>query len=264
MKSSILRTKRFWASLVIVGFSLWFNQSKSYTFSVERITSKLPYNAEWAIPQLPQDELKPILGQNYRYLASGTQSYAFLSDDGRYVIKFFRMKHLVPSLSDYLKPGRVEKRQDNLQSIFKAYKQAYDDLKTESGLVYIHLNKTSDLNQKMTIADRLGRVHTIDLDQMEFIVQERAELLFTRLKKLYDAGDEEGAKRAINSVLTLVKQRIEKGYADQDKAVSHNYGFVGDRPIHLDIGRLFKGKKEGEYERIEARINTWLKENGYS
>ena len=46
-----------------------------------------------------------------------------------------------------------------------------------------------------------------------------------------------------------------------DKAVKNNYGFVGDRPIHLDIGRLYKGHKPHDYERIAARIQLWLEEN---
>ena len=254
----LFTSKRFWAIILIVTTSIWFNRQKSLTFSVERISSNLAPRAEWKVTlsDAEKQQLDTIFGQNYHYLASGTQSYAFLSEDGRYVLKFFRMKHLLPSFSDYLK-GRTQRRKENLTAIFNAHKLAYDELREESGLVFIHLNKTQDLQKTITIVDRLGREHLIDLDKFEFVVQERAELLFTRLKKLPPAE----AREAAAAVLALVRRRIEKGFADQDKAVSHNYGFVGDRPIHLDIGRVFRGTKPGEYERIQARIEKWFEEN---
>jgi hypothetical protein len=254
----VFTSKRFWAIIGILTVAIWFNRQKSLTFSVERISSTLTPRAEWAVTLSDKERgaIRPILGQTYRYLASGTQSYAFLSDDGKYVLKFFRMKHLLPSLGDYVK-GRVERRRSNLAAIFAAHKLAYEALREESGLVFIHLNKTDDLNTQMAIVDRLGRRHLIDLDKFEFVVQERAELLFSRLRRI----DRDKARQEADAVLSLVRRRIAKGFADQDKAVSHNYGFVGDRPIQIDIGRVFQGSKPGEYERIEKRIARWFDEN---
>jgi len=239
----------------------WFSQHKSLGFSLNKISSKLSPRPEWAVPDLPKERQREIFDQPYWYLASGAEVYAFVSQDGKYVIKFFRMKHLVPSLSDYLRPERLKRREKNLSAIFTAYKSAYDELKKETGLLFIHLNKTENLQCQLTVTDRIGRDHVIDLDQTEFVVQEKAELIFSYLKKLLDRGDHAGIEHAKGAMLSLVRKRIEKGFADQDKAVSHNYGFVGDRPIHLDIGRIFKGKKEKEYERITARIDKWLQEN---
>lgn len=247
--------------IVLVATSCWFYRHKSLNFSISRITSDLSPRPEWAVPDIPRNLQEAIFRQPYRYLGSGSEMYAFLSEDGKYVIKFFRMKHFIPSLSDYLKPGRLKRRENNLSAIFSAYKTAYDVFKKEAGLVFIHLNKTKNLNIHLKIKDRLGRTHVVNLDQMEFVVQEKAELIFTHLKKLVDQGDETGVKKAVATTLEMVKSRIEKGLADRDKAVSHNYGFVEGRPIQLDIGRIFKGKKEGEYERIQARIEAWLKEN---
>lgn len=243
------------------GGMYWFSHHKSFGFSLDKISSNLAPRPEWASPNLPKERQVEIFDQPYRYLASGAEAYAFASRDGKYVIKFFRMKHLIPSLSDYLKPGKLARREKNLNAIFTAYKSAYDALKEETGLLFVHLNKTENLKRKLTVTDRIGRDHLIDLDQTEFVVQERAELIFSYLKKLLDQGDHVGVIRAKEEMLALVRTRIEKGFADQDKAVSHNYGFVNGRPIHLDIGRIFKGKKEKEYERISARIDKWLQEN---
>ena len=62
-------------------------------------------------------------------------------------------------------------------------------------------------------------------------------------------------------MLELVKRRIDKGYSDRDKGVSNNFGFVGERAIQLDIGRLYKGSKEGQFEHVQQRIERWQKEN---
>jgi hypothetical protein len=247
--------------VAMIWAAYWFHNHKSLGFSVKKISSNLAPRPEWAVDDIPKETQAAVFGQHYRYLASGTECYAFVSDDGKYVIKFFRMKHYVPSFSDYFKPDRLKRREKNLQTIFNAYKSAYDELREETGLVFVHLNKTKSLKRQMSITDRLGRKHLIDLDRMEFIVQEKAELIFTRLKRLMDQGDQGAIDRSVQAILGLVQRRIDKGFADQDKAVSHNYGFVGDRPIHLDVGRIFKGKKENEYERIAARIKKWTEEN---
>lgn len=247
--------------VVFIWGAYWFNEHKTLGFSVKKISSNLTPRPEWAVPDISGEIQDAVFGQNYRYLASGMESYAFVSDDGKYVIKFFRMKHYAPSITEYFRPERLKLREKNLYTIFNAYKSAYDELREETGLVFIHLNKTKNLKRGLNITDWLGRTYAINLDQMEFVVQEKAELVFTRLKRLMDNGDSAGFERSKQAILGLVRKQIDKGFADQDKAVSHNYGFVGEKPIHLDVGRIFKGKKENEYERISARIDRWINEN---
>jgi hypothetical protein len=265
----ILRGKRFWLFLVLPALVLWschqLYYNKSFNFSPARIISDFSYNSEWAIVE-PQDLrlLKSILSQKFKFLAAGSQSYAFVSQDGKYVIKFFEMKHLVSRISDLWHPEKVDYRRQNLLSIFNAHKLAYDELRQDTGLIYIHLNKSHHLQTHLEAIDRLGRTHLIDLDKTEFMVQEKAELIFTRLKKLIDRGDKKEMQRCIAATLQLVQRRIDRGISDHDKAVKHNYGFVGDRPLHLDIGGIEKVSKPQEYNRITERINKWLQKNDTS
>ena len=269
MTYQILRGKRLWLLLFLSAFALWGSyqlfQNKSLGFGSSRITSDFSYHPEWAIDE-PQDlkPLRSILDQKFKFLAVGSQSYAFVSEDGKYVVKFFIMKHLIPRLTDFWHPEKVEYRKQNLFSIFRAHKLAYSELKQDTGLIYIHLNKSNHLKTRLKVVDRLGRTHHIDLDQTEFVVQEKAELIFTHLKKLLDQGDKAKVQKCIQATLDLVKHRMDKGISDHDKAVKHNYGFIGDRAIHLDIGRIEKISKPKEYNRITERINTWLQENDTS
>jgi hypothetical protein len=265
MTQRILRGKSLWIILGSIALLLyiwnWAYHHKTIGFSVKKITSSFTYNPDWAIDEPPQDQLKPIFDQKYKYLASGSQSYAFVSQDGKYVVKFFRMKHLIPSIRDYLNPGRLEHRKQNLLSIFGAHKLAYEELKEDSGLVYLHLNKTDHLNTKLHATDKFGRSYEIDLDKTEFVVQKKAELIFDKIKRLLNQGDRLGANRAILSMLQLVRRQLDQGIVDEDKAVKNNYGFVDDQPIHLDIGRLHYGQKPKDYDHVVARINKWLLEN---
>lgn len=270
MTYQILRGKRFWLLLVLPAVVLWGSyqlyQSKAFGFSPARICSNFSYNPDWAIEE-PQDTtpLKSILNQKFKYLAAGAQSYAFVSEDEKFVVKFFIMKHQIPRLSDLWHPEKVEVRKQNLLSIFKAHKLAYDELKSDTGLIYIHLNKSHHLQTPLQIVDRIGRTFLIDLDQTEFVIQEKAELIFTRLKKLLDQGDKEKVQQCIQSTLALVQRRLEQRITDQDKAVKHNYGFVGDRAILLDIGRIEKTTPNPDhYKRIKQRIDKWLQENDTS
>ena len=171
------------------------------------------------------------------------------------------MRRFSPSTADYLCPHVVRRRLKNLRWVFNGYKIAYDNFRQDTGLVFIHLAKTDYLKQKVWIVDDKGIEHQIDLDKTEFVLQEKAELLFDRLAKLQKAGDQQGMQKSIAAVLELVKRRIDKGYADRDRGVSNNYGFVGDRAIQLDIGRLYKGVKEGQFEHVQQRIQRWQQEN---
>jgi len=93
------------------------------------------------------------------------------------------MKHKIWRLSDFWHPEKADYRRQNLFSIFRAHKLAYTEIKADTGLIYIHLNKSDHLKTQLKVVDRLGRTHHIDLDKTEFIVQEKAELIFHAFKK---------------------------------------------------------------------------------
>ena len=56
-------------------------------FSADKFKLDLPYNAKWEVEQIPIDS---ILSQRFYFLGKGLQSFAFISEDGCYVLKVFR------------------------------------------------------------------------------------------------------------------------------------------------------------------------------
>ncbi len=235
--------------------------SKVFGFSVAKITSDFSCRAEWEAPPLSEEEqkrLNQILSQPFHYLGAGSQSYAFVSQDGKAVLKFFRMKHQIYHLKDLWRGDRSQERKENLFSIYDSHKLAFEEMKEDAGLIYIHLNKTNHLHKKVQVVDRLHRTYWVDLDKVEFVLQEKAELIFDRLKSLMQQNNKAAVNDALVQFMYLIRRRIDKGIADHDKAVKHNFGFIGDRPIQIDVGRIYRGYKPKDSERMLERIDRWL------
>jgi hypothetical protein len=250
-------------------------------FSVARIHSDLPYNPAWETAPLTEDlqkELDSALKNTFRYLGCGGQCFAFASEDGRYVIKFF--KHRIRKPYSYflnaalpwplsaLCERKLSKALFKLHRDFTSYKIAHEELQEETGLLYIHLNKGTSLNRSVCLIDKLGIKHEISLDNVEFIVQERAELIYPYIENSMARGDEAAARQALQGILKVVVSRCKKGVFDEDPRIHRNFGFVGAKPILIDVGRLVRDPKRREPSVYKAdllaitkRFRTYLKES---
>ena len=248
-------------------------------FALNKIHSNLAYHPDWEVPPLSAEEqqnLKTILDQPYFYLTRGAQSYVFLSEDKNYVIKFFRLHRLLPPawVTDIhwpfrLQPYRLKKIINSNQSVYKdfvSYTIAFNKMREETGLIFLHLNKTSNLKQKMTLHSPIHIAHEIDLDQMEFIVQKRADLIYPSLQKMMDSQEIEKAKEHLTSLIELLVLRCQKGILDKDPKLSTNFGFIDNKARQIDIGRFTLDPLRTDVNKIEIihitdNLNQWLKQD---
>ena len=250
-------------------------------FSIARITSYLPKGLSWKTPQVMQEEaaeLSHAFSQPYRYLGHGGQCFAFLSHDDRYVIKFLKTRFhafghpslfSLPCFPEKIRERKMQKALFKLHRDFNSYLFASTDLKEETGIFYVHLDKTSDLKKKVRITDKLGIAHTLDLDHFSFIVQRRAEPACSYLSKLIEKNEIEKAKSAICSLLALIQKRCQKGYYDEDaKIVRDNIGFIAQRPLFIDVGRFVKDpakQNEQIYKQdmrdLSLQLERWIRDN---
>lgn len=240
-------------------------------FTLLRISSTLSYNPLWetAPPsELEILQLKKIVSQPYSYLAKGAQSYVFASQDGKYVIKFFRQHHLrAPFWQKALPFDRakksVQKKESKLTKDFASYLLAYRHLPQETGLIFLHLNKTSHLNLNLDLVDKLGIHHTLPLDQYEFLIQKRATLVYPALEQMMAQKQPEQAKKALSSLVHLLALRMQSGIFDKDPDLNTNFGFIGTEAIQIDFGRY---KAAAPYLdkpailRITDHLHQWLME----
>jgi len=271
----------YWVGIGVLCYALaCFCAKQTDRFSISRIHSALSYNAAWEVPPLEekkQEELLSALDQKFHYLGCGGQCFAFASEDGNYVIKFF--KHKIrkpltllnhPSLPEWVKKTQKKKMDKALYKLerdFNSYKLAYEELSEETGVFYIHLNKTKELNRSIFITDKIGIEHKIALDDIEFIVQKKGELAYTYFSSLMEKGDTTGAKNALEAMLQLIVSRCKKGIFDEDARIHRNFGFVQGKPIFIDAGRFrhdLTRKDPAIYKAdliaITGRLYDWLEE----
>lgn len=267
-------------SLILFGsVKIYYNLTDD--FRISNMTYEIPHNKDWDIPAISSHEnelLTKVLNQKFYYLGKGAQSYVFTSEDGLTVIKFFKFKHLKPSLflnslshiplfSKYAKK-EIARKSKKLNSAFKGYRLAYEIHKQESGLIYLHLNKTSDIQKNLTIIDKIGMSHEIDLDQNVFLLQRKGETLETVLRELLNQNSLSLAKSRIRQIVDLYLSEYKKGAYDHDHHVMNNTGFVDQEPIHLDVGHFSREesmKNQDVYQKdlaiIARKIDLWLKKN---
>ncbi|HEV7736819.1 MAG TPA: hypothetical protein VGO47_05520 [Chlamydiales bacterium] len=164
------------------------------------------------------------------------------------------MNRLIPRFVHTLRPKKIAERNRKLHLIFNAYKLVYEKLRQDTGLIFIHFNKSNDLKTMVCVEDKKKKEHAIQLDDVLFVVQEKAELLHDRLHRLKAEKKNQELQMALEAFLSLVQRRINAGITDLDMLIEKNYGFVGDRPIQLDVGRVCLGSTPGEYDRIAASL----------
>lgn len=238
------------ALLLIYGVGrLYFRLTDGFTEA--NIASDFPYNPDWEVRPLTESELSTfdkILNQPFIYLGKGVQSYVFQSRDGKYVIKFFKYQRFrmqpwlayfppLPAIVEY-RQEKLEKKWKKLDGFVKSWKIAFENLKDETGLIYVHLNKTHYLQKELLVYDKIGKAHHLDLDQTEFCVQRKAEMLCTVLLNQRKNQDLTASQNLIVDLLALIMSEYRRGLADNDHALMQNTGVVDGKPIHIDVGQF--------------------------
>lgn len=230
---------------------------KKIPFSVEAISSNTSFDPEWVCrPQTAEEEQETsaALSQPYYYLGGGGQCYAFVSKDNRYVIKFFKQKAF--AVKGFSSSKRMKKKEEKRGKVFTAFKLSFDHLPKETGLLYVHLNKTSHLNKELSFCDAKGHSHLLNLDGLEFALQKKAELSFARIDALMGCGDIEGAKLAIDKLLELNSTLYHRGYHNRDPNIRSNCGFIHGEAMLIDVGRVVYS---GEAKSAEVMKRELLK-----
>lgn len=212
-------------------------------FAVERFCHKetrgfsLPNIYGEEFEGLPTSGELPELIGPFTFLDSGLESYVFLSADKKVVLKFFKHHHLreadrLAKIFPFCKKMSTQKR-ENFKRSLSSYQIAYNELKEETALLYLHLAKTEKRLPTVTLIDRLGIEHKVALDQVQFLAQRRADLLLQTL-------DSPQAKESISSLLSLISTRSSRGIADRDPMLERNFGFIDSKAVVIDLGSFSK------------------------
>jgi hypothetical protein len=243
-----------------------------------KVTAFQPYSPEWdSSPLNPQEqqEIDQILNQKFTYLNKGSQAYVFLSEDKKYVLKFIKQHSLqanswlcyLPfSFNPYYR--NYIYRQKKLHDTYHACKMAFTDFKNETGLIYLHLNPTRHLNRKLTLFDKKGEILEIDSDRSCFLIQKKANLIYSRIAEVMANQDIERAKKIISSVFSLMDFLGSRGVIDNDPILRKNFGLIDDKAVQIDIGkmgidpsRIHSSVHKQEIKGITAHFRIWIEQN---
>lgn len=224
-------------------------------YSLSKIISQQPHQILWSARPEVFEKIVHLLDQPFTYAGSGGTSFAFLGKDGNTILKLFKHQHLqAPSwLFAFSFPGmgelfRLEKilyreakhHHKRIKFFFTSCAIAYDELKNETGLLFLALHKDPRYKKTVTLIDRLGSSLQVDLSQTEFAIQRRAIPLLEHLQILIDQGHILNAQQALESLVSLLAKRSSKGIADRDPHLSLNFGFIENQAVEFDIGSFSK------------------------
>lgn len=266
-------------SLLFFGFlakGLFSLYHYTHDFRVDYISSSMSYHPEWDIKdRISSKEIKKILDQPFYFIGKGGQAYAFESQDGKYVLKFVKFKFIqeklknkllswIPFYEDYSVNER-ERRIKKFYDLYLGYKCAFEQNSQNSGIVYLHFNPTFSQFGSVALTDRKGLKHRVDLDQTAFIIQQKGIMLNDLLTQLLNGGHIEVAKQKIEKILDMYVTHYQMGLHDLGYGVIHNTGFVGDIPVHIDLGKMTWDEEIKNIDNykpdlmiVTSKIEEWL------
>ena len=194
--------------------------------------------------------MRSLLEQPFEFLDTGCQCYAFLSQAQTMLLKLFKQHHftpipwlqsiLLPSSLSAMRDRYLETRSKRFSHTFGSCYLAGTTLKEKTGCFYLHLNPTSHWKKSLEIVDKLGIHHFLDVDSSVFILQERAERVDDRVRRLMRLNQEQEAQRSLSSILTLLADLNQTQIINKDPAIKKNMGFVNNKAILIDIGSFTK------------------------
>ena len=266
--------KIIWGALLLcAGYALFSAALLRLTdgFCLSHIQSDLSYCPHRETPYHNEVAIQGLLKQNFYYLGKGSQCYVFESEDHDIVLKFFRFPryrlhalahHITaPSfLTDILK-RRLREKQHKLEALFASCLLASQELRAETQILYLHLNKTEHLKQTVVLYDKLKRPFPIALDAYEFIIQKKGEQIYPYLTRLLQQGKKQEAQEALAHLTAILNTCLHKGIIDNDAMIHKNLGFRNHKAFFLDIGSFERASPTNPDHIIwqtTQRLRTWL------
>lgn len=248
-------------AILWVAFSFYDRQ-----FKLSNVQGKWPSVEHQQITEKQLSLLQGAVSQPFRYLDRGKQSYVFVSQDQQYVLKFFDNRCLRSGTLSFFFSISEKRCQKKLSRLFRGYQTAALDPE-HGGLLFVQLASDDSYHLPISVTDRFGISHEIDLAEIPFALQEKATPLRKLITRLLNDGKVEEAKSRLHQIVDMYVNGYKKGIVDLDYNFMYNTGFVGERPIRIDLGRLKESEEikdpkvfSKDLEKVFVkRLGKWLK-----
>lgn len=221
--------------------------------------SRLIQNAEEKFSSFDFSQIEKITKKPLKYLGQGMQSIAFVTEDDRYVLKFFLKKRLHQKLrirAPYFLRKKKSKPKNRID-VLRRYDLAFQKIPEQTGLLAVHLSSTNtDLPHCYVIYN--GTKHLIDLNAVSFVIQHRGDCL-DKTFPLLTKREKKQAKKALEKLLI---QMAKKGFINQGKSFNQeNFALLVNRAIMIDIGNVSYSSNQIQNPDHEIKKVTTLLEN---
>ncbi len=224
--------------------------------------ASLVHCSETSKHQKADDTLHALLQQPYFFLAHGRQSYAFMSMDGKYVLKFFKQSSSSASQSglpdlfifNYFKKKAIKEKQQKMRHLARSQVLAVMDLTEETGVEYVHM-KRCGLPERVMLLDPKGEVLYVDIDHLQFIVQRAIAPLKETFIRLMQENRVEEAKKRVHAIFDLLEHCRKKKIWDRDTGLirNGNIGFLHEKAVYIDTGKLAPFKRGMDYTAYDLK-----------
>jgi len=197
----------------------------------------------------PDPAIVKIFEQPFYYLDKGSQTYVFLSQDKQYVLKLVRYSRFhmrfwvrwldfIPRIKKYAE-DRWEHKYKRFCDSMRSYAIAQNILADKTDLIYVHLDKSTNLHQKVLLIDKLGRQYKINLGNVSFLLQRKADSLEKLLEHAVKQDNKEEFRKLMLSFFEMVDYCYKKHIVIKDYNCIKNAGFRDKRVINIDLGSFF-------------------------
>lgn len=271
--------KTLLATVLVVLIGFWGFNKLNENFSVENITLK-----EWrTLPNSPKNSpqdvvtARKIFDQPFKYLGKGRQSFVFVSQDDKYILKFIKCQRInvsdiyakfpLPPFLNKKRQANMAEREDRLARHFTSMALAYDPLKEQTGLLFLHIEPTREVQKMVTLIDKLGFSHNVEIDTVPYALQIKAQKVGAVLGKLWKKRNIPELTKRLDQLIDLFIERASFGIINPDSSLvqRNNIGYTPTRAIYIDIGTFKRSKRSSDpaylrkdFQKLKPIIR-WLK-----
>ena len=244
--------RKIFCFLILVGFclgvgKLWYWKTNGFNISrLDGWTQELE-GVWW------NEEAEAILSQTFHYLARGRQAYAFVSEDGQYILKFPRGD--ICKIPFWLKAypfaakreRQVFRRAFRERCVLESARLSMEELKDATAMIAMNFSRSANHEKpfrakKVKIIDRAGRSFQVPLASTYFVLQRKKDLFRDVIQRAAVNEGIQGVEHVIDVLFDVIVERTQKGILNRDGSFLRNYGFDDQRGYQTDIGSFFKAE----------------------
>ncbi len=217
-------------------------------------------------------EADSAIAQKFTYLGRGRQAFAFVSQDGRYVLKFpradiYKLPFWLRTLPFEKKRARyISRKAIKERELLQSFQLAFEELKESTAMIGMNCSKR-ETAKIVTIVDKMGRSFRLTLDRSYFILQKKKKLFRDAIVEAFEKEGTAGVERVLDATFAVIVERTGKGILNWDGEFLHNYGFDEQRAYQTDVGSFFKVEDQPmksvyfySMELSVKPIRRWLKQ----